>query len=34
MRTPGLVIDGKVVAAGFVPPVEKIKEMLLAHRSA
>ena len=34
MRTPGLVIDEKVATAGFVPTVEKIKELLLAHRSA
>ncbi len=34
MRTPGLVVDEKVVVAGFVPPVEKLKEILLAHRSA
>jgi small redox-active disulfide protein 2 len=34
MRTPGLVIEEKVVVAGFVPPVEKLKEILLAHRSA
>jgi small redox-active disulfide protein 2 len=33
MRTPGLVIDEKVVTAGFVPTVEKIKELLLAHQS-
>ncbi len=33
MRTPGLVIDEKVVVAGSVPPVEKIKEILLAFRS-
>jgi len=33
MRTPGLVIDEKVVVAGFVPPVEKLKEILLAYRS-
>jgi small redox-active disulfide protein 2 len=33
MKTPGLVIDEKVVVAGFVPPVEKLKEILLAHRS-
>ncbi len=32
MRTPGLVIEEKVVVAGFVPPVEKLKEILLAHR--
>ncbi len=34
MRTPGLVIDEKVVVAGSVPPVEKIKEILLGYRSA
>jgi len=28
MRTPGLVIDEKVVIAGQVPTVEKIKELL------
>jgi small redox-active disulfide protein 2 len=33
MRTPGLVFDEKVVMSGSVPPVEKIKELLLAHRS-
>ncbi|MCX6122306.1 MAG: thioredoxin family protein [Ignavibacteriales bacterium] len=33
MRTPGLVIDEKVATSGFVPTVEKIKELLLAHRS-
>ena len=33
IKTPGLVIDEKVVVAGFVPPVEKLKEILLAHRS-
>jgi small redox-active disulfide protein 2 len=33
MRTPGLVIDEKVVVSGFVPPVEKLKEILLAHQS-
>jgi small redox-active disulfide protein 2 len=32
MKTPGLVIDEKVVVAGFVPPIEKLKEILLAHR--
>jgi small redox-active disulfide protein 2 len=33
MRTPGLVIDEKVAISGSVPTVEKIKELLLAHRS-
>ena len=28
MRTPGLVIDEKVVWQGSVPPVEKIKELI------
>jgi predicted DsbA family dithiol-disulfide isomerase len=32
MKTPGLVIDEKVVVAGIVPPVEKLKEIFLAHR--
>ena len=31
MKTPGLVIDEKVVVAGFVPPVEKLKEILLHY---
>jgi len=33
LKTPGLVIDEKVVVAGFVPPLEKLKEILLAHQS-
>jgi len=33
MRTPGLVIDEKVAVAGYVPTVEKLKEILLAHKS-
>ena len=33
MRTPGLVIDEKVAISGSVPTVEKIKELLIAHRS-
>ena len=32
MRTPGLVIDEEVAVSGSVPTVEKIKEILLAHR--
>jgi len=32
MRTPGLVIDEKVVISGQVPTVERIKELLLANR--
>ena len=34
MRTPGLVIDEKVAIAGFVPTVEKLKEILMEHRSS
>jgi small redox-active disulfide protein 2 len=33
MRTPGLVIDGKVAFSGMVPPVEKLKELLDEYRS-
>lgn len=33
MKTPGLVIDEKVVLSGSVPPVDRLKELLLAHRS-
>ena len=33
MRTPGLVIDEKVVLSGMVPPVEKLKELLGEYRS-
>lgn len=32
MRTPSLVIDEKIAVSGFVPTVEKIKELLLTHR--
>jgi small redox-active disulfide protein 2 len=31
LRTPGLVINEKVVSSGRVPTVEEIKEMILAH---
>jgi len=34
LRTPGLVIDEKVAVSGFVPTVDKLKEILLAHQSA
>lgn len=33
MRTPGLVVDEKVVSAGYVPSVDKLKEILTqVHR--
>jgi small redox-active disulfide protein 2 len=32
MRTPGLVINSTVVVQGFVPTVEKIKEMIVAEQ--
>jgi small redox-active disulfide protein 2 len=32
LRTPGLVIDEKVVWQGGVPTVEKIKEIILAQK--
>jgi len=32
MRTPGLVIDEKVVLSGQVPSVEQIKQILLSHQ--
>ena len=32
MRTPGLVIDGKLVWQGGVPSVEKIRELITASR--
>ena len=31
MRTPGLVIDEKVVLSGSVPKVEDLKKILLQH---
>ncbi len=31
MRTPGLVIDEKVVLSGSVPKVDDIKKLLLQH---
>ena len=31
LRTPGLVIDEKVVSSGRVPAVEEITQMILAH---
>ena len=32
LRTPGLVIDEKVVSQGCVPTVEKITQLILAHQ--
>lgn len=32
MRTPGLVVDGTVVVQGYVPTVEKIKEIIVAQK--
>ena len=32
MRTPGLVIDGKVVVQGHVPTMENIKELIRSSR--
>jgi len=34
MRTPGLVIDGKVVLSGRVPSVKEIKEIISSHQQA
>lgn len=31
LRTPGLIIDGKVASAGRVPNVAEIKAMILSH---
>lgn len=31
LRTPGLVIDEKVVSSGHVPTVDAIKELILGH---
>jgi small redox-active disulfide protein 2 len=31
MRTPGLVIDEKLVWQGGVPTVEKVKDLITAH---
>ena len=31
LRTPGLVINEKVVSYGRVPAVDEIKQMILAH---
>ena len=34
LMTPGLVIDGQVKAAGRVPSVDEIKQMLLAAEAS
>ena len=34
MRTPGLVIDGKIVFSGRVPSVKELKEIILKHQNA
>jgi len=34
MRTPGLVIDERVVWQGGVPTVEKIKELILSAKAS
>lgn len=31
MRTPGLVINGKVLLAGYVPKIEEMKNLLLEN---
>ena len=32
MKTPGLVIDGKVVMSGRVPSVAELKEIIAKHQ--
>ncbi|MBI3579063.1 MAG: thioredoxin family protein [Ignavibacteriales bacterium] len=32
MRTPGLIIDEKIVSQGSVPTVEKIKQLILEQQ--
>jgi len=33
MRTPGLVIDGKVVLSGRIPSLKELKEIITKHQS-
>lgn len=32
MRTPGLIINGKIKASGRIPPVREIKEMIATEQ--
>ena len=32
LRTPGLIIDGKIVISGQVPKVSKLKEILIQNQ--
>ncbi|HNW98360.1 MAG TPA: thioredoxin family protein [Bacteroidales bacterium] len=34
MRTPGIVIDGKVVLSGRVPSMNELKEIILKNQNA
>ena len=32
MRTPGLVINGKIVVSGYIPKVSELKEILIENQ--